>query len=140
MRLRHHIIISFAASTLIYFSWRSFSAALVSFFSGVFIDLDHLLDYLLKYKKLNLRHFFAVFEPQRSGFDTYYLPLHSFELIIIFWLIVYKFSLGLFWSAFALGMTQHMAADFLKNRHLKAYFYFLLCRWAYGFSGKQLFK
>ncbi|HDZ77398.1 MAG TPA: hypothetical protein ENH41_04890 [Candidatus Omnitrophica bacterium] len=139
MNPRYHVAVSFAISSTVYVFLNSLSAAMASFLAGVFIDLDHYLDFVLQYRSLNIKKFFGVFMPYPLIAKSY-LFLHSFELLIVFWFIVYKFGLGLFWMGLVIGMTQHLIFDQLHNKYIRPYFYFITTRYLSGFKKERLFR
>jgi hypothetical protein len=62
---------------------RSRPAALASFFAGWLIDLDHIVDYVSAHGwKPNWERFNEASHEKYSG--KLYLPLHSFELLALF--------------------------------------------------------
>lgn len=140
MKLQAHIVVSFTVSAMLYMFFNSLAAAFISFLAGVFIDLDHWIDYFLQHRNLNIKNFFNVCT-HPSLLDKLYLLLHSFEFVIIFWLIIYKFEPGILWIAAAIGMTQHIIFDYLSNKaHTKSYFYFITVRFARRFRREHLFR
>ena len=139
MKPRYHVVVSFAISSAVYVFFNSLSAAISSFLAGVFIDIDHYLDFVFQYRSLNIKKFFGVFMPC-PVIAKCYLLLHSFELLIVFWFIVYKFELGLFWIGLVIGMTQHVIFDQLRNKYARPYFYFITTRYLLGFKKERLLK
>lgn len=139
MKVDYHIIASFAFSSCLYFYLHSFYAAVISFLAGIFIDVDHFIDYTFQYRSIDIKHFFTVFT-RPYLLINYYLVFHSVEFIIIFWLVIFKFKLGLFWVSIAAGFTQHLIVDVLFNRHLMPYFYFFTARLLLKFKKDGLLK
>lgn len=131
MTVSRHIKFSLAISILLLLWWKSLFYSTISFLAGILIDLDHLLDYYVHKgldKPLNLnwiKDFYITCTDIK--FDKLYLVLHSFELLTLFWLVIYKFSLGKFWIAIAIGFTQHMLLDKIGNP-VHPLMYFLLFR------------
>ncbi len=105
----------------IYF--RSLPCALASFISGVFIDLDHFLDYYANHGlTFKLKNIYDACE--RSDLKKIYVVLHSYEIVILSWLIIYTVPLSVFWKAGAIGLTQHMIFDQLTNPFsIRGYFF-----------------
>ena len=142
MKLQYHIITSIPISFAIYFYFNSISAALISFLSGVFIDIDHILDYILHGKfSLHLKDYY-LFSLERQ-FSKIYLFFHSFEIMILLWIIISYFKLNLFWIAFVIGLTQHLILDCIFNSYIvliNPLAYFFAFRAAKGFRKELLFK
>jgi len=142
MKPEHHIIASIVVSSAIYFFFNSISAALISFVSGVFIDIDHFLDYILHGKfSLHLKDYY-LFSLERQ-FSKIYLFFHSFEIIILLWVMISYFKLNLFRIAFVIGLTQHLILDSIFNSYtvlINPLAYFFAFRAAKGFRKELLFK
>ena len=62
------------------------------------------------------------------------------ELVFLLWIIISVFKLGIFWIAFAVGLTQHMILDLLFNRQLNIYTYFLIFRIMKGFKKENILR
>lgn len=138
MRPISHVTISLATSVLIYAWFRSLLAAVICFLSGILLDLDHILEYLtLKERKLSLKIFY--YSDLAKEKERLYLIFHSFELILFLWWTIHKFSLNLFWIAFAIGISTHLILDLIRNPVKSPLTYFLFYRLIKGFSVQHLF-
>lgn len=125
-------------STFVWIHFRSFGCAALSFVSGVFIDLDHLLEYFTHYKfTFSLKRIYCACA--RSRFKRLYLVIHSYELVILLWIAIYAFGLSNAWKAVAIGMTQHIIFDQLTNP-LRRYGYFMTYRIAQGFRKEKIVR
>lgn len=135
-----HIIWSLAISSCLGACFHSLSSFLVSFLAGIFIDVDHVIDYYVNEKvTLNLRKMYVWCARQKHKFV--YIWFHSIELIIILWIIITVFRLGLFWIALAVGLTQHLILDIIFNHAIvNNYAYFLTYRISKGFNKSYIFK
>lgn len=142
MKPGNHIIISIGVSIGLYLYFHSFLAALVSFISGVFIDIDHILDYILHGKiSLHLVDYY-LFSLEKQ-FSKIFLFFHSFEVIILFWIVITIYKSNIYWICFAVGLTQHLILDCIDNSlkvSIKPFSYFLIYRAIKGFRRELLFK
>ncbi|KPK42467.1 MAG: hypothetical protein AMJ78_02320 [Omnitrophica WOR_2 bacterium SM23_29] len=90
----------------------------------MFIDVDHLFDYYLNKGfsfKLNLMDFYKTC--MDCKLSKFYFLLHSFELLIISWLITIAYPTNLILLGIAIGMSQHLIFDVIFNKiSLKGYF------------------
>jgi hypothetical protein len=138
MKPTYHVIIS-GGVTAVFALWvKSKTAVLACFLSGIFIDLDHHLDYFLVRKKLPLSYKKLVdFCDKDQG--PLYLFLHSYELLILMWICIYYFSLGNVWVGIAVGFTTHILCDEFANP-FRPLAYFLTYRIKHKFNRKMLFK
>ena len=83
MRTLGHIVTSAGISLANYATYRSKPAAFASFLVGWLIDLDHVVDYVGAHGwKPDWHRFNEAAHEKYSG--KLYLPLHSFELVALF--------------------------------------------------------
>jgi hypothetical protein len=118
----------------------SWPAAFAAGISSVLLDLDHLSDYVLCNRGWGgLDHFFKSCE--EGKLDRLYLVLHSFELVILLWLLI-GFGTAAAWGVgLAIGVSGHLLLDWLGNRHIvQPSFYWLWFRAANGFDGNALYR
>jgi len=139
MQLSKHVIASALVSALVWWWLRSSAAALACFLMGVFIDLDHVIDFLYNSRRhLRIRRFFAAFEFE--VLENIFVFLHSWEFALI-WLALLlcvpdtrqPVALGLF-----VGFVTHLGLDNLFNRHSR-WAYFLSYRIRHGFVAKYYY-
>ena len=119
-----HVVASGVTSVLFAFLTRSWVGTMACFLSGIFIDLDHLLDYCIFRKKMC----WSIKELEDFCFERtgkIYLILHSYELMAILWVTVYYFGMQPVWFGIIFGMSVHMLLDQIINPvHPLAYFLF----------------
>ena len=108
------------------------AGVIILFLTGVLIDLDHLVDYCLaRGLTLKLRTIYAACAD--LSLPKLYIFLHSYELLLLFWLAIYAFSLDKLWVAAAIGLTQHVIFDQITNP-VNGLGYFLSYRFARNFD------
>lgn len=114
--------------------------SLVCFLSGIFMDLDHILDYCLARKRLwgSYRDLWVYCGEERGG--KLYLILHSYELLALMGLVVMGWHGNVIWWGLLVGMSVHLIADQIFNRQLRPFVYFLSYRLIHGFDKKYLFS
>lgn len=138
MKLHHHTALSLAGSGVVYYFSRSFSAALAFFLAGIFIDLDHFLEYFyfFGFRDFSVRRFFRAAD--EHVYQKFFLFLHSYELALLFWVL----SLAVIrepWAwGFSLGFTLHIVADHIYNPCVPASYFFSF-RLRHRFEGERIF-
>ena len=132
-----HAVISAVTSVAFGYMTKSCPGAWVCFLSGIFIDLDHHLDYYLNKKELplNYKKLLSFCEKEKAGKP--YLILHSYELLLLLGFWIYYLHLGPLWGGLAVGITVHMIADQFCNP-VRPLGYFLIYRIRHGFSREKL--
>ena len=138
MKLRQHVIASIIFSTLFFLIFKSWTIAAVSFFSGILIDLDHILDYYCEFRKrFNVKEFFDVRHNDKILF--FMAILHSWELLALLSICVFSMS----WNPWIVGVTivftQHIILDQIFNYNPNRLKYFFFWRLKNGFNAKRMF-
>ena len=139
MRPTHHVLISGGVTFIFSFWVKSTGALLACFLSGIFIDLDHHVDYFLARKEItfNYRKFVDYFKNDRRS--KLYLFLHSYEGLCILWFCIFYFSMGNIWIGIAIGFTTHMICDEIFNP-IHPLSYFMTYRVKHKFNRKAFYK
>lgn len=137
MKPATHAVISLGVSALLLTWTKSWAATLACFLSGIFIDIDHHLDYCLVRGKFPFfyRELQDYCLTARNG--KLYLIFHSYELLLIFWIILTHYRLDGIWIGIAIGMSVHLFCDQWSNP-LKPLAYFITYRIKHGFEAKRL--
>jgi hypothetical protein len=122
---------------LVWLLFRSLTATAACFLTGVFLDLDHLIDYAINYgRRIRIKHLFQAFEYE--AFENIFIFLHSWEFVAIYlvllWLIDWKpVMLGA-----VIGIFVHLLLDHFFNHH-SPLAYFISYRLFHGFSAKHFY-
>jgi len=143
MKLPVHAVTSAAFAGAVYAVTRSEAAALAVVVSGVFIDLDHVLDFLVDSgEDFSISNFFSWCEEMRGS--RLFIWLHSLEfLALLAGLAVWLRSDVLFGAV--LGAGVHLVIDQIGNRRplgyeRSAWFYFLAYRWRSAFRISRMYR
>ena len=145
MKPLQHLMISFSLSLAIWLFLKSFAAAIVCFATGIFMDIDHLLEYLIHFgwREFSLENFFRECDTDtiRKGmfrFKKLHLIFHSLELAVIFWLVAI-YTKNIYILALALSYFIHLVFDFVGNFGVvRPYFYFISWRIACNFRTTKM--
>lgn len=137
MRLEQHLVAAPIAAGGLYAITGSWPAALTCLGSGVLIDLDHLLDYLLEHhKQFTLHHFFETWRLENIRYA--FLILHSWELLLGLALIGWRNQWPGWLIGILVGLGHHIVLDQWTYRpHPLAYWF--LWRWYNRFSLRGAF-
>ena len=124
MKVQYHAGLSLSVALGVYTLSRSAAMAVASFAAGVFVDVDHVFDYLREYRfRTDIVFFFRSFHA--TLYRRIVLFLHSWELLILLAAAaVWSRGDGVIVGAI-IGMGHHLVADQFTNR---------VHRWGYFFS------
>ena len=128
-----HLFLTLVISGIIYLQSRNLSYAALFIAGGVFVDLDHFIDYFL-YHKLNfsVKDFFSCGN-LKSG--KVYLVFHSWEINLFLLLLSRVFNSPQL-LLLGLGLSLHLGIDNLQREN--PWCYFLVYRMLKRFESKVL--
>ena len=139
MKVVNHTAISLILGAALYTYLESFSCFLWVLITGIFIDIDHYIDYAIsRGMTLNPKKISDALRCDYLSFKKIILFLHSYELVIILWLAIFIFGLNSIWKCAATGFTAHLFLDQAFNP-VKPLGYFLSFRIANNFEPKKIF-
>lgn len=119
MDLSAHFIVTFLLVILVYTWTASLVYAAAVILGGIFIDLDHLIDYALYFgARFDLQDFLGS-SALASG--KIYLFLHSWEIVLILFLMGLAARTAPL-LALSLGMAGHLIVDQVQIKNPRAYF------------------
>jgi len=129
MKPRTHILSSVVLALVIYYFLKSTAASLATIISGIFIDLDHILDFLISSpdKYFSIKDFLSTKNYMCQKNHKAYVPLHSYELLLLLWILTYYQNWHPVLIGLSSGLTLHLVLDDIGN-HLKTLSYFLIFR------------
>ena len=134
-----HVCSSAVLGGILYTLTQSIPMAIATFVSGVFIDLDHVFDYLVFSKeKFSIKGFFSWCYGIR--WERVALLFHSYELLLALSIITYFYPNNILIGVL-LGSGLHLILDQIGNRIYGfrfPMFYFLTYRCFVGFHRSQL--
>lgn len=141
MRPLKHITASAILGMIFLIFVRPFWAVLIVFLAGVFIDLDHLIDFwaLKPRRPFNVRDFLNS-ESRNEQTKWIFVFLHSWELVTGLWLWAFLAHWPLWQTSMAAGITLHLILDIANVRHYKMrpFAYFLVFRAIKGFKKSKI--
>jgi len=137
MKVEQHIAVSVGVSGAIFVITRSWPITLSSLFVGIFLDLDHLIEYVREFGfRFNLKRFL------NASYDRQYkkvvLILHAWEWIPLIAAAIWWTDWNPWVSGAAIGWLQHMFCDQLFNTP-KPWAYSILWRRIHHFDHQRTF-
>ena len=145
MRPSVHVVSSLALGVLFWFFTKSIYASFICFISGVLVDLDHIIEYIMHFgwKTLSVKSIYDASRDttKQEGSRVYprlYLLFHSSEMAILL-VVIALYVKNIYVSAVALGYLLHVSIDSFGNK-LNPLTYFILNRRAKRFITRVLFR
>lgn len=138
MKIEHHIVISALISGSLFAVFRSSGLAAASFLSGILIDTDHVIDYMIANRSsLKFREFLAYFYREKHQKIT--LLFHGWEWLCCLIAVSVITDFNSWITGFLAGYGQHIVLDFIYS---KAGFlsYSLVWRWKKRFDSYVIFQ
>ena len=137
MRAVNHGLVSLAAGGSLWLGLDSLAAGAACFLSGLLLDLDHLVDYLLHRPRKNT--FLDLVDVcENCRLERVVLPLHSWELLPLAAALALVPGQGALAAGLLAGLATHLGADQLVNP-VTGRAYFLIHRWRNGFRRAAFF-
>lgn len=111
MNLTKHVILTVPVAAVFYGTTRSWIGVVGVLSSGAIIDIDHFLDFWHDCGfSLNIKKFF---EYGNGGFQTtYYMPMHSYEVLVFFFMAVQMSFFPYFFKGMIAGLILHLFLDY----------------------------
>ena len=139
MRTSGHIAVSAAIGIITYALFNEIAPAIGSFLAGTLIDLDHVIDYLYAHgKKWDWKKVNGAHHERFSG--KLYVPLHSYELMILYFLLTLDPSLTPWRVGITMSLLAHFLCDQYFNPNRKFSTYFLINRIIHKFDANKVLK
>jgi len=137
VKLQHHFVISAAVAGGFYGLTRSWPGALICWLSGFLIDLDHVIDYVLVYRRLHPGHFFTVWHT--GQIDRIYLIAHGWEWVVVLAGLTFASGCHPWLAGLTLGIGHHLVIDQLSNNP-RPFGYSFFWRLTHGCSLRRAFR
>lgn len=129
-----HTASSIILAVVLYYFSHSLGLLFSTLLAGIFIDLDHLIDFW-KSKPQNPFSIKEFLRPRGYMKQNHkaFVPLHSYELIAILWLLAFRTHWNPILIGLSSGFTLHLILDDIGN-DLKTFSYFIVYRIAKKFQ------
>jgi hypothetical protein len=147
MKPSGHIIVSVSLGLGLWLFVKSLPAAFICAATGIFMDIDHAIDYLANFgwRGFSFKRCYdeCVHDTVRKGkfrFKKLYMIFHAVELAIIFWLLA-GYTKNIYIFALALGYFSHLVMDVIGNREVaRRCFYFFSWRARHKFWTAKIIR
>ena len=137
MLVKYHLALSTPVAGGLYLISGSWQMAAASMVTGVLVDIDHVVEYLVEYGfSLDIRRFFRPVFGARYR-RVFYL-LHAWEWLLLAIPAVWATGFAAWAVGLLIGYLHHLMMDHLGNRGTP-YSYFLTWRWRQGFDHARCF-
>ena len=117
--------------------FRSWGLAAANLIAGIFIDMDHLFDYLYAHgRPFKIQNFFRVCD--NCQFDKIFLFLHGWEWVALLGIAAWLTDWNPWITGTFIGIGHHIFLDsFYNGSGFKSYF--LFWRWKKNFDFDSIF-
>lgn len=112
MKARYHVVLSMTLSLPFLFIGE-YWMALACLLFGVFIDVDHQLDFYLLFSRFTWSVTELSEQLKEHNVPTFFCPLHSWEFIILLALLSCWFDMFI---GAAVSVTMHLITDIIFNK------------------------
>ncbi len=136
MKPLSHLAVSTTVAGILLIAWGRWSLAIGCLIGGVLIDVDHLLDFYLNYRRwTSLRVIYRTFAESRL--HHVYLVWHTYEGLIALWLVLWVSGWPSLWVGVGVGLTLHLLCDQAVNP-VRPWAYFLCYRIRHRFRREAI--
>ncbi|MBI5663931.1 MAG: hypothetical protein HZC49_02400 [Nitrospirae bacterium] len=137
MRLQHHTAVSLTIAGVLYMAFKSWGLSLACLISGIFIDLDHLLDVVREHGwSIKVKDFFRICH--HAQFDRIILIWHGWEWLFLLTISSWLTDWDPWITGTLIGFGQHMVLDtYFNNARFMSYS--LIWRWKNNFDFDTVF-
>ncbi len=140
MKLPYHAVATITISGVLYMVFKSWGLAVSSFVAGIFIDLDHIIDYLRENgRPFKIKNFFRICH--QCQFNKVILIWHGWEWIVLLGAAAWLTGWNPWITGMLIGITQHLLLDAINSipdlKSLRSYS--LIWRWKKDFDFDTLF-
>ncbi len=140
MKPQYHAVITVTISGILYMAFKSWGLAVSSFIAGIFIDLDHVIDYVRESRPpFKIKTFFLTCYQCR--FNKIVLVCHGWEWLVLWGAAAWLTGWNPWITGTFIGLSQHMILDTMYSiRNLKSVrSYSLIWRWKKDFDFDTIF-
>lgn len=137
MKPGYHAASSALVAGILYLLFKSWSMALACFLSGIFIDIDHIYDYIKQFGfPFKVKDF--VNTVYNNGISRLTFVFHSWEILLLLGIIAWFTNWNTWLAGTFIGFSLHIVLDKLNNgERLRTYSF--IWRWGKQFKFEDTF-
>jgi membrane-bound metal-dependent hydrolase YbcI (DUF457 family) len=137
MKLEHHITLSTIISGILYAHFKSWELSLSSLIAGIFIDVDHAIDYFMEHGlRIHLSEVFNFFYEEKHRKIT--LLFHGWEWLVVLGIFTKLTDFNPWVTGALIGYGHHIVSDYFYSK-ASVLTYSLIWRWKNKFDSQILF-
>jgi len=137
MKLKQHTTYSVIIGGLLYMIFNSWSLSLSCIISGIFIDVDHIIDVVREHgRDVTVKDFFRICN--NAQFNRIILLLHGWEWLPVWAVTAWLSGWNPWITGTLIGLGQHLVLDAYSNS-ANISSYSLIWRWKNDFHFDTLF-
>ena len=138
MKFQYHTAYSSLIAGILYLSFKSWNMALVCLLSGIFIDLDHIYDYIREFGfPFKVKDFFTAVD--KDDIPRLTLIFHSWELVLLIGIIAWLTNWNPWITGLFIGFGHHIILDKTNSgERLRTYSFWW--RWKNNFEFEAIYS
>ena len=137
MKLEHHIAFSTLVSGILFLIFKSWGLSIASLTAGIFIDIDHVFDYLIEHRmRFDYKKFTNYFYREKHKKIT--LLFHAWEWLLFIGLVTLLTNFNPWITGLFIGYGHHIISDYFYSK-ASIMSYSLIWRFRKGFNSELLF-
>jgi hypothetical protein len=131
MRVQYHATVSTIVSAVLFTLFRSWPLTMSSLLIGIFVDLDHVVDFVFRHGiRFNVRQFFRASYQRQYKYAV--LIFHGWEWLGVLVLVSFLSNANPWIVGLLVGYTHHLILDQVGNRP-ETWGYSFVWRMQHGF-------
>lgn len=137
MKIEHHVALSTIISGILYAIFKSWELSIASLIAGIFIDLDHLIDYFIEHGlDIHLKSFLPFFYEEKHNKIT--LLFHGWEWLLCLGVATVLTKFKPWVTGVLIGYGHHIVFDYFYSK-TSVLTYSLIWRCKKNFDSQTLF-
>ncbi len=137
MKIEHHVTLSIIISGILYAFFRSWGLSIASLITGVFIDIDHIIDYVME-RGINFRRKDILTFFYKENHRRITLIFHGWEWLFFLVATAISTNFNPWTTGILIGYGHHIVSDYYYSK-ASVSAYSLIWRWKNNFNSEIIF-